>query len=75
MLPHAGSDNSWTWPISGSQLLFVQSQGNGGSQGTEAGCVAAWTAVNGLVLTAELVAVQEQNPRSTFMVYLVQPDP
>lgn len=58
-------------PLSGSQLLFVLSQGNGGSQGTEAGCVAVWTAVNGLVLTAELVTVQEQNPGPTFTVYLV----
>lgn len=58
-------------PLSGSQLLFVLSQGNGGGQGTKAGCVAVWTTVNGLVLTAELVTVQEQNPRLPFMVYLV----
>lgn len=58
-------------PLSGSQLLSDLSQGNGGGQGTEAGCVAVWTAVSGLVLTAELVTVQEHNPGPPFMVYLV----
>lgn len=58
-------------PLSASQLLSVLSQRNGGGLGTKAGCVAAKTAVNGLVLTAEPVTVQEQNPDSPFMDYLV----
>lgn len=54
-------------PLSGSQLLSVLSQENGrGGQGTEAGRTAVWTAVSGLVLTAELVPVREQNPGSPF---------
>lgn len=43
MLPHAGSDNGWTWPSLWQSAALRTEPGNGGGQGTTAGCVVVWT--------------------------------